>query len=79
MVVCTECNKKIGILKGYKHPIEGKKHIVCGNCFDRIEATVTQTRNELYREIEFNNIQSDNFVVMAKPMVASDGLTKWLR
>ena len=37
MVKCEECNKKLSILQGYRHPALGKRFLVCGNCFVNIE------------------------------------------
>ena len=37
MVDCEECNKKLGILEGYRHPVLGTRFLVCGKCFDKID------------------------------------------
>jgi hypothetical protein len=36
MADCEECDKKLGILGGYRHPALGTRFLVCGNCFDKI-------------------------------------------
>jgi hypothetical protein len=36
MVNCKECDKKLGILEGYRHPALGTKFLVCGFCFDKV-------------------------------------------
>ncbi|DAC72814.1 MAG TPA: hypothetical protein DSN98_03270 [Thermoplasmata archaeon] len=36
MVDCEECDKKIGILGGYRHPVLGIRFLVCGTCFDKV-------------------------------------------
>jgi hypothetical protein len=36
MVNCEECDKKLGILEGYRHPALGTKFLVCGNCFAKV-------------------------------------------
>jgi len=42
MKECIECGKKLGILKGYRHPALGRNNFVCGGCFDVIEESMTQ-------------------------------------
>lgn len=37
MVDCEECNKKLGILEGYRHPALGTRFLVCGKCFDKVD------------------------------------------
>jgi hypothetical protein len=36
MVDCEECDKKLGILEGYRHPALGTRFLVCGKCFDKV-------------------------------------------
>jgi len=36
MVYCEECNKKLGILQGYRHPALGTRFLVCGKCYDGV-------------------------------------------
>ena len=36
MVYCEECNKKLGILQGYRHPALGTRFLVCGTCYDGV-------------------------------------------
>jgi hypothetical protein len=36
MVDCEECDNKLDILQGYRHPVLGTKFLVCRNCFDKI-------------------------------------------
>jgi len=38
MVNCEECDNKLGILQGYHHPALGKRFLVCGKCFNKIDA-----------------------------------------
>ena len=33
---CYECGKKLRFFEGYRHPIQGKNFLVCGNCFNKI-------------------------------------------
>jgi len=37
MVDCEECDKKLGIFEGYHHPALGKRFLVCGKCFDKVD------------------------------------------
>ncbi len=37
MVDCEECDKKLGVLEGYRHPALGAKFLVCGTCFDKVK------------------------------------------
>ena len=37
MVNCNECDKKLGILKGYHHPALGQRFLVCGKCYTKVE------------------------------------------
>ena len=36
MADCKECDKKLGIIEGYRHPALGTRFLVCGKCFDKI-------------------------------------------
>lgn len=44
MVECVECGKKLGFFEGYSHPTLGKKNLVCGSCFGKVEESVTKWR-----------------------------------
>ena len=37
MVDCEECDKKLGILEGYRHPALGTRFLVCGKSFDKVD------------------------------------------
>jgi len=37
---CKECNKNLGILSGYCHPIMGRDHLLCSECFDKVSESV---------------------------------------
>jgi len=50
MVECKECGTKLGILKGYRHPTMGKKHLLCSPCFDQVSESV-----EKWREFVLSN------------------------
>lgn len=40
MTMCGECGKKLGFIEGYKHPILGKKHLLCNPCFNQYSESV---------------------------------------
>jgi hypothetical protein len=40
MVKCEECDKKLGILQGYRHPALGTSFLVCRNCFDKVDKSM---------------------------------------
>ena len=40
--------KKLGIFEGYQHPTLGKKHLVCGSCFEQVEESVTKWREFIF-------------------------------
>jgi len=44
MKECEECGKKLGILKGYKHPTMGKKHLLCSPCYNQVSDSVEKWR-----------------------------------
>ena len=37
---CEECGKKLGFIEGYRHPTLGRKHHLCGSCFDQVSESV---------------------------------------
>jgi hypothetical protein len=55
MKECEECRKKLGFLKGYRHPIMGKNHLLCSNCFDNIQDSVVRWREAHLPYIGFFN------------------------
>jgi hypothetical protein len=40
MKECVECQKKLGIIEGYRHPAIGKDYLLCSNCFDTVFESV---------------------------------------
>ena len=36
MTNCEECQKKLRILEGYRHPAQGARFLVCRKCFDKV-------------------------------------------
>ena len=37
---CSECGKKLRFWDGYRHPILGKKYLLCSNCYDLIDKSL---------------------------------------
>ena len=61
MVKCTECNKKLSILSGYKHPIKGKKYPVCGHCFEVANTEVMRNRDQVLNEMTIIDEKRPNY------------------
>jgi len=83
---CEECNKKLGLLEGYNHPTMGKKHPVCGSCFDKVNTSVNEWREFIEdamkpvpRETIPDITVPEVFPVLEKPTIVANGLNKWLR
>jgi ribosomal protein L40E len=38
--VCFECGKNLGLFKGYRHPTLGIKHLICRECYEKVELSV---------------------------------------
>jgi len=45
---CSECGKKLRFFGGYRHPMRGKKYLVCSDCFDSITKSI-----EFYKKCLF--------------------------
>jgi hypothetical protein len=45
MIYCEECDKKLGILEGYRHPALGKRFLVCEKCFTKVEENMVRWSN----------------------------------
>ena len=59
MVKCEECGKKLGILKGYRHPTLGKNFHLCSPCFDQVSESVVSW-GEFVLANSFNTSSSRN-------------------
>ena len=44
MTDCEECDKKLGIFEGYRHPALGIRFLVCGKCYDKVERNMERWR-----------------------------------
>jgi len=53
MINCEECDKKLGILQGYRHPALGKRFLVCRKCYCKIDEDMQRWR-KFYLSKSFN-------------------------
>ena len=37
---CVECGKTLSLIEGYRHPTLGAHHLVCKECFKKVENSV---------------------------------------
>ena len=56
MKKCYKCGKKLKFWEGYIHPNLGRKFLVCGKCFDKIEKSVKIYRDFIIDEVKQNKI-----------------------
>ena len=64
MVNCNECEKKLGRLNGYNHPALGKRFLVCGKCYTKVEEDMIRwskfcLSDSFNLETSKNNIQEE--------------------
>ena len=57
MKKCEECGKILGVIKGYRHPIQDKNHLLCNDCFDIIHESVVKWRDANLPYVGFFNYQ----------------------
>jgi len=61
MADCEECGRELGIMRGYRHPALGKRFLVCGKCFDKVEGDMKRwsefSLSDEFRELSKNEIQ----------------------
>jgi len=50
--ICSECGKKLGVLDGYRHPVDGKKKCVCGKCWDKLEKSEKEYSNFIINSLK---------------------------
>jgi hypothetical protein len=58
-MICEECGRKLGFVKGYKHPTLGRGHCLCSPCFDQVSESVAKWR-EFVLSNTFNIKSYDN-------------------
>lgn len=55
MKKCEDCGKKLGIFAGYRHPTMGNNHLLCGNCYDKVSASVEEWKRFVLSNSFTNN------------------------
>ena len=63
---CSECNKKLGLFGGYRHPIEGYRKCVCGECWNKLEK-----RERKYSKFIANAVNRKNFKCMCFVLISA--------
>jgi hypothetical protein len=58
MKECVECQKKLGIIEGYRHPTMGQDYLLCSSCFDTVFESVEKYREFVSPYIGFFNKES---------------------
>jgi len=48
MKKCFECGKELKFWEGYRHPILGKKELVCWACFKKVDDSLKEYRNSVH-------------------------------
>jgi len=80
MINCNECDKKLGILKGYHHPALGKRFLICGKCYTKVEEDMERWRkfcflDSLNLELSKSDIQKKGIKIYQKKFHHKNGLT----
>jgi hypothetical protein len=70
MTNCDECNKKLGIFEGYRHPTLGKKYFLCSPCYDQVSESVKKWGNFVVSN-SFNTESSKNNLRLNWGMIAT--------
>jgi hypothetical protein len=78
MVKCEECGKKLGILQGYRHPALGRRFLVCGFCFDKVDESMEKWSAFCHSNL-FNTESSKTDIQVAwnKSIAHNLELQKW--
>jgi hypothetical protein len=58
MKECVECQTKLGIIEGYRHPIMGKDYLLCSSCFDTVFERIEEYREFVSPYAGFFNKES---------------------
>lgn len=61
---CSECEKELGILEGYRHPVEGKNKLVCKSCWNKIEESEKRYTSFLLDHINKTSIGLIYFILL---------------
>jgi hypothetical protein len=60
MKKCDECGKELSFLGGYYHPIMGRDHLLCAQCFDIVEKSVIRWYKAVVPYTDYFNTKSSN-------------------
>ena len=80
MIKCEECSKKLGIIQGYRHPALGKRFLVCGNCFNKVNNSMEKWR--VFCRSDLFNAESSKIDIQEswnKSLSNDLQLQKWFR
>jgi len=85
MVVCAECEKKLGVFGGFRHPALGTRFLVCGSCFDKVTADMERwsrfcllpsfTKDAHLREIQ----EAWNTTISGEPLLQKWFVDLWIK
>jgi hypothetical protein len=80
MVDCEECDKKLGVFEGYRHPALGDRFLVCERCYNKIEQDMKRW-SEFCVSDTFNTASTKNDIQEAwNQNISNDPpLQKWFR
>jgi hypothetical protein len=53
MKTCKECNSRFGTFHGHIHPILGKKHIICNECYEYLEHLIIQWQKFVFTHPDY--------------------------
>jgi hypothetical protein len=70
---CEECGKELGLLEGYHHPTLGREFLLCTQCFEIVDDSVTKWREAVLPYIDyFENKSSKHSVQLGFKNVLTD-------
>jgi hypothetical protein len=85
MVICAECEKKLGMFEGYRHPALGERFLVCGACFDKVTGDMerwsrfclspTFTNDSSIKEIQ----EAWNTSISSEPLLQQWFVNLWMK
>ena len=64
MIKCSECGKNLNVLEGLRHPVEGRKKIVCSNCWNKISDSENRYTSFILNHINKKDIGLECFVLI---------------
>jgi DNA-binding Lrp family transcriptional regulator len=64
MIKCSECGKDLDILEEYRHPVEGRKKIVCSTCWNKIDDSESRYTNFILDHVNKTSMGPICFVLI---------------